>query len=183
MKKIISLLAICIFFQRAYSQKIQVGAGFGLGSMLTQGLGLGTGFGISGKYFLKPNMAIGLDYSSYGAAITDMSDTKVSISPLMITGDYYLAETQINNKPITPYLGFGLGTTSLGIKETSIFGGSISQSYFGIQPKAGVQYELNESLVLDVSVVYSKTFVSSKTMDATGFLGLKVGIAYQFDSK
>tara|TARA_B110000977_G_C10942401_1_gene441382 strand:- start:233 stop:889 length:657 start_codon:yes stop_codon:yes gene_type:complete len=181
-----------------------------------EGLGTGTAFGVSvGKYitnnFRLELEAIKRDSYEYDAQDTVMPSIKVDADieskAFFINGFYDFQPLSIGNRPITPYLGGGMGISrnKMGTKKT-FMNGLLSEhtnagktiSQFAYKVSTGILFSLTEKLFLDINYQYAqlgefksgtKTYLAGtvNNSDQKGTNGgkiksheLMVGLQYKF---
>jgi len=179
MKKlsVILFVLLCFFYINANSQ-IVGGATIGLQAPsgdFADGVKMGFGINLTGKYFLKENMAVGLNlgYNRFGAEDYgwDEYDIKATASMVPITG---LFEYYFTGKSVKPYLGADLGLYRYGWK-VKYEGESESDGevYFGLAPTAGILYEISESLTFCANIKFHNVFGEG---DTVSWFGINAGV-------
>lgn len=132
------------------SAQHKVGLGAGLGfARLTGDLGENGGFGftygLEGKYFLSPKLAVGAEYNSNILVYKEESNLidigAYGNSQYLAKGEYFLM-----NKKFRPYVGLGLGFSQIETPEITITGDDGVSSVavpaekkgnFGVVPRLG----------------------------------------------
>lgn len=169
------------------------GMGLPMGDMSNKdktNLGSGFGGGLTGRYFLNDNMAVGVNLSYFSFTVNDVpSGFTASYSNLPITAafDYYFMD-----EGFKPYVGLEAGFINASYK-TSGGGADISFSKGGllVAPVVGFAYGVNDNIELMLNAKYmygmtsgkqdvtvSGTSVSVETYDAT-FLNVNLGVSYR----
>jgi Outer membrane protein beta-barrel domain len=114
-----------------YFGEISLGVGSCIQGEQCEDIGANIGFGISGFYFVYPNIAAGLSFS-YQSFNPEMVDSSTATS-FGVEGRYFF--------PIKPKLkGFGLAGSGLVGETTSISGQSNNHEAIYIQFGGGVDY-------------------------------------------
>ncbi len=180
MKKVILAFAaiVALSFSEASAQ-IQIGGSVGINKLLGdggEGWKMGLGGGLDGKYFINPNLALGLNISYLMHTAEASSDFQLNLTPVLLTGNYFFAEGGFR-----PYAGLGLGMYMIKTK-ISFFGISAesSDSKIGFAPNAGFQYMFNDNLGLDVNLKYHYIMTEG---EATTAFGANVGLVYNIGGK
>jgi len=169
------------------------GMGLPMGDMSNKdksSLGSGFGGGLTGRYFLNDNMAVGVNLSFFSFTVNDVpSGITASYSNLPITAafDYYFMD-----EGFKPYAGLEAGFINASYK-TSGGGAEVSFSKGGllVAPVVGFAYGINDNIDLMLNAKYmfgmtsgkqdvsvSGTTVNVETYDAT-FLNINLGVAYK----
>jgi outer membrane protein W len=205
-KKIALIIALATVGTFSATAQISVGltGGMGLpmGDMADKAkmdLGSGFGGGLTGRYFLNDNMAVGLNLSYFSFAVNNIpSGATASYSNMPITAafDYYFMD-----EGIKPYAGIEAGFLYSSIKSTtSILGTAFeatgSKSGLLIAPVVGVAYGVNDALDIMINAKYMYGMTSGK-MDVTTtsggqsqtnsidwydatFVNINLGVSYKF---
>jgi outer membrane protein W len=179
MKKLSVILFVlfCFLCNNANAQ-IVGGATLGLQAPVGDfgdGTKMGFGINVTGKYFLKENMAVGLNlgYNRFGIEDYgwDEYDVKASASMVPITG---LFEYHFAGSNIKPYIGADLGLYRYGWK-VKYEGESESDGevYFGFAPVAGILYEISESLSFCANIKFHNVFSDG---DTASWFGINAGV-------
>jgi outer membrane protein W len=146
--------------------------------------GVKTGFGgtVSGEYLISPNIGLGVNvgYYIFGNVDVIMVDESVTIGsvtpyliPTFLTGKYYFLTENIK-----PYAGVDIGLYTEGVRATTAgITVSVSKSFFGLAPVAGVQLKLSDVMALDINAKYTSLFYKG---ESTGYPGFNVGLVYSF---
>lgn len=169
------------------------GMGLPMGDMSNKDKGsLGSGFGggLTGRYFLNDNMAVGVNISYFSFTVNDVpSGVTASYNNMPITAafDYYFMD-----EGFKPYAGLEAGFINASYK-TSANSTDINFSKGGllVAPVVGFAYGINENIDLMLNAKYmygmtsgkqdvtvSGTSVSVDTYDAT-FLNFNLGVSYK----
>ena len=119
------------------------------------------GGGISGEYLVTPNFGIGLSAGFYGYELESEYEeygikvkTTPSIIPVTLSGKYYF---QTEN--IKPYTGIDVGLFTIGVKVKSEGeSASVSDSFLGFAPVVGLQFQLANTVALDINAKYNLIF-------------------------
>ena len=153
-------------------------------------LGSGFGGGLTGRYFLNDNMAVGVNLSYFSFTVNDVpSGNSASYSNMPITAafDYYFMD-----EGFKPYAGLEAGTINASYKA-SANGLDISFSKGGllVAPVVGFAYGINDNIDLMLNAKYMYGMTSGKqnvtvsgltgsveTYDAT-FLNINLGVSYK----
>ena len=181
--------------------------GFGspMGDMASKdkfSLGNGFGGGLSGRYFLNDNMAVGLNIGYYSFSFHDVPPAITSNSyynlPITAAFDYYFMD-----EGFKPYAGLELGYIHTSYKLTQDVSGvsvDIKGSKGGLlfAPVVGVAYELNDNLDILLNAKYMYGLTEGKTdleMTASGqsqttsvdyynttFLNVNLGVSYRLSN-
>jgi len=139
------------------------------------------GGGICAEYLPTPHIGIGLSAGYYGYEVkyevkkVEVGKITASLTPLILTGKYYLL-----TESIQPYAGADVGFYTLGAKEKYVGESetySISETFFGFAPVVGLQFKLSNALGLDVSAKYNLIFTEG---ESAKILGINIGIIYTF---
>ncbi len=169
------------------------GMGLPMGDMSNKDKGsLGSGFGggLTGRYFLNDNMAVGVNISYFSFTVNDVpSGVTASYNNMPITAafDYYFMD-----EGFKPYAGLEAGFINASYK-TSANSTDINFSKGGllVAPVVGFAYGINDNIDLMLNAKYmygmtsgkqdvtvSGTSVSVDTYDAT-FLNFNLGVSYK----
>jgi outer membrane protein W len=153
-------------------------------------LGSGFGGGLTGRYFLNDNMAVGVNLSYFSFTVNDVpSGITASYNNMPITAafDYYFID-----EGFKPYAGLEAGFINASYK-TSANGTDINFSKGGllVAPVVGFAYGINDNIDLMLNAKYmfgmtsgkqdvtvSGTSISVDTYDAT-FLNFNLGVSYK----
>ncbi|MFZ4796023.1 MAG: OmpW family outer membrane protein [Bacteroidia bacterium] len=178
------------------------GMGLPMGDMANKDkmdLGSGFGGGLTGRYFLNDNMAVGLNLSYFSFAVNNIpSGATASYSNMPITAafDYYFMD-----EGIKPYAGLEAGFIYSSIKTSQTVSGinvevTGSKSGLLIAPVVGVAYGVNDALDIMLNAKYMYGMTSGK-MDVTAtaggqsqttsidwydatFVNINLGVSYKF---
>lgn len=106
----------------------------------------------------------------FGATISSSS----RVLPVTLGVDYAFGQGDFK-----PYIGFNLGSYSVGAKAGN---GMIenSNTYFGMYPKAGVNYAFTDNILLDVAFKYHMYFPPSNNSSMQMLFGANFGVIYKF---
>ncbi len=169
------------------------GMGLPMGDMSNKDKGsLGSGFGggLTGRYFLNDNMAVGVNISYFSFTVNDVpSGVTASYNNMPITAafDYYFMD-----EGFKPYAGLEAGFINASYK-TSANSTDINFSKGGllVAPVVGFAYGINDNIDLMLNAKYmygmtsgkqdvtvSGTSLSVDTYDAT-FLNFNLGVSYK----
>ena len=158
-----------------------VGVQFPTGSG-SEGMKTGFGFNVVGKYFLKENIAVGLNSGYLRFGIKEFSlfgaDFSGSTSFIPITG---LFEYHFGTGKIKPYLGADLGAYIVITKAEGTYQGehqsdSNSEAHFGFAPVAGLSAEINDNTSFWANLKYNDVTASGGS--ATWF-GINAGLIFK----
>lgn len=129
--------------ESAFSQiELRLGAAAGIpvgdfGQSVTAGIGIP----LSGYYFFKDKIGLGL-HTGYYNFITKTEGTSISIIPIALSAEYNFAKDGL-----IPYLGLDVGfyryASSVTYQATTF---SSSRIYFGIGPHAGFKYMFSDNI-------------------------------------
>ncbi len=206
LKKIALIIALATVVTFSAMAQVSVGltGGMGLpmGDMANKdkmNLGSGFGGGLTGRYFLNDNMAVGLNLSYFSFAVNDVpSGVTASYSNMPITAafDYYFMD-----EGIKPYAGLEAGFLYSSIKSSQTVSGKTvdvtgSKSGLLIAPVVGVAYGVNDALDIMLNAKYMYGMTSGKAdITATGgaqtqttsidwydatFVNINLGVSYKF---
>ena len=134
------------------------------------------GGGISGEYLPIPRIGIGISAGYYAYQLEQkvygiIVKTTASIIPVTFSGKFYFLTENIQ-----PYAGVDVGLFTLGAKVKSQGeSASASESYVGLAPVIGLQFNISNMLALNVHAKYNLIFSEGKS---TGFIGCNVGIIF-----
>jgi opacity protein-like surface antigen len=182
MKKVsfLVLALLCIGTTGMFAQ-FKVGGTIGvqipIGSM-ADGMKTGFGFNVAGKYMLSDNFDLGLNigWARFGVEDVGVEDVTASGQFIPVTA---LAEYHFNSSgKVKPYIGADMGLYVFKVKAKS--GGytaSTSDSYFGLAPVVGIEYEMKENLALAANLKYNYVIIEG---DDGQYLGINVGVIYKF---
>lgn len=177
MKKILfTTLTMILLSTAAYSQ-FGIKAGFALGEPLDDN---------------TSNMHLGFDLGvTYD--ITENIRGEVLLESIMRTESFILGDLKSNIMPITagvqylfltdniqPYIGLNLGLYSLSGK----FGNTkVSDTYFGLFPKAGLSVGITENILVDATLKYHAVFNKNDHIDNKNstIFGANIGLIYKFN--
>ncbi len=183
--KRIAVLAALTFLTVAASAQIKIGANAGL--MMPMGdfadvASTGFGGSIVGKYMINDQMAAGLNIGYYKMG-EELDGYENALTPITANFTYYFG-----SEGFKAYAGADLGMYMYSYKysmtDTYSYGGystsySVdldgSESYFGLAPVIGCEYDFSDALALDVNVKYNYIMAEE---DAITALGINVGIVY-----
>ncbi|MBI3500597.1 MAG: hypothetical protein HY063_02295 [Bacteroidetes bacterium] len=192
MKKIFCCLVVSCFVGRSMAQ---FQAGIILGPQIPVGgfsnaFHVGVGFGITGKYFLKDNMAAGINlhYNSFGGdsyrGYYYYSDYHSHLGMTAFTG---LFEYYFSNDKLKPYAGSDLGLYFWRYKYDYYWtnnGGNIVPvsgishgTELGIAPMAGASYEVSDKFILNGNLKFNLMLTESNL----NYIGFNFGAFYKFD--
>ena len=93
--------------------------------------------------------------------------------PITALVEYYLQEA-----PLRPYLGTDIGLYNYSLKWK--IGSSEmkdSELYFGIAPKAGIAYQINDNLAVTGELKWNYVMADNADVD---WLGVNIGVAFGF---
>lgn len=178
LKKII-LIPLILLSINAFSQ-VGIKGGFAFGVWTNQNVNsrFYPGFDLGVTYGFTENLRgeilyEGLFHGSNNGAFKSTS----WLMPVTVGVDY-----SFTNNSIRPFVGLNIGYYNAG--GSTHFAGSTttaSNSYFGMFPKAGLNYEITDNLLLDVTLKYHMFFVNNAVAsNRTRMLfGMNVGIIYQ----
>lgn len=177
MKKIIlSTIFLVSLFVLGNNAQAQIALGANVGVAVPLGTfgdacTLGFGGGVSGHYFVSPNLSIGanISYTSFG--YKDVGGVKFdgsfNILGFAPTINYYFTE-----EGFRPYVGTDLGYYNL---SQSFGSGSISKGYIGLAPTVGFLYGFSDNLSLNVNLKYGIVLSDPNSLS---YLPVNVGILY-----
>jgi outer membrane protein W len=176
MKTLVKITAICALVLLTLSANAQIKVGAGAGIQLPMGtfgdmFNMGFGGAATGKYMLKENIAVGatIGYGMFSAKDNfGGSDMKFTIMPIAASLSYYFA-----TEGFKPYVGADLGFYMWSIKYSGTKVGDGSD--LGFAPTVGFEYDLSESMALDVNAKYNYIMTEG---DATTSLGVNVGLLF-----
>ncbi len=176
--KRIAVLAALTFLSVAASAQIKIG--FNGGAMMPMGdfadvASTGFGGSIVGKYMINDQMAAGLNIGYYKMG-EEIEGYENALTPITGNFTYYFG-----TEGFKPYAGADLGVYMMSFKYSFDYGYGISgdidesESYFGLAPVVGCEYEFSDALALDVNLKYNYIMAEE---DAISALGINVGIVY-----
>ncbi len=166
-------LALICFFTFNANAQILGGATLGLQAPIgdfADGIKMGVGINLMGKYMFKDNMAVGLNLGYNRFGIED-SDGDASVSMIPITG---LFEYHFEGSTIKPYVGADLGLYSYGWKFK--YDGQTekdSEIHFGLAPVAGILYDINDNVTFCANIKIHNVFDDG---DTASWIGINAGV-------
>lgn len=176
MKKLAIVLTLMLSISMASYSQFGVKGGFALGvptnannSKAYPGFDIGATYNFT-DHFRGEVLFEGM-FSSTNSAFFTVSN---SLLPVTIGADYSFLEGKAH-----PYVGLNLGLYTNSVK----FGNTrTSESYFGLYPKIGINYEITDNLLLDLTAKYHMYFVGGNNNNTSTpqLFGLNVGINYLF---
>ncbi len=170
MKSILLISAMSLIFSISQAQVelgVTVGAQIPTGDL---GNGTKTGYGLNvvGKYFVKEDIAFGLNLG-YSRFKTDAEGVSFSIVPITGLFEYYFSSQKVR-----PYVGADIGAYSFGAKvEYMGISESESKIYFGFAPTGGLLCRINGQLSFCANLKYH--YVTSEGSAST-WLGVNAGV-------
>lgn len=180
MKKLVKLAAIAALtlFSVAATAQIKIGANAAVGMPMgdnMEGFNTGFGGGLSGKYMLNDNMAVGAGFN-YIKMGSDVDGVDFTVMPITANYTYYFG-----TEGFKPYAGIdaGIYMTTFNMKmDLGMLGTTeveVSDSNTGFAPVVGFEYAFSDALALDVNAKYNYIMTEG---DASTILGINVGIVY-----
>lgn len=154
------------------------------------------GFGVDGRWFVRPDMPVALGISAGwqvfdmetdetvvfdNGALTGKQDRSINSFPLMLTGHYYFG----NKDRIWLFAGGGIGTYAIVERfDVGVFKFEKTNWHFGLYPEIGAQIHLTEmNIDLFVSGRYNYAFEAGESFagdaKAYDYWGIGVGVAYR----
>jgi opacity protein-like surface antigen len=196
MRPIIILIAFFLLLNtyRAYSQSTftaQYAINFPLGNTADYiGETSFRGFSIDYRYFIQPNIAVGIgtgwytfyekqNYGTYSnndgsLSISGVQYRYINSAPILFVGDYYFSP----DEKMSPFVGLGIGVTYNEVNtEMGQFYVDIDTWQFSLAPEAGVKIGTDAEVSGFVSVRYNNNFETSE-LDAMSYLTLNVGLMF-----
>ena len=169
MKKLItSILAIALMYSA--SAQISVGINGGMVSPTAEGSESHIGFNIFAKYNLSEKMRLGVNFGNYSKSYDLMGiDVKSIISPITATFEY-----SFSTNSFSPYAGIDAGIYQMG---ASLGGVTVKESYLGLAPVVGADYNLSDKLAINANFKYH--YIMSEG-EATSAIGINAGVCYKF---
>lgn len=182
MRKNIFLTALVsiILSSTAFSQ-IGVKAGFALGDRVNTGQGLYYGFDLGLTYDITESLRgevlfEGL-FKQEDLFIFGNINYRINyrILPVTVGVDYRFLKGKIQ-----PFAGINLGIVSL---ASNTNGGSYhGNSYFGLYPKAGLDIEITNNILIDLTLKYLVAFNNNLNNNTnTQVFGANIGLIYVFN--
>lgn len=205
MKKLVKLAAVAALCLASVAASAQIKVGANAGAFIPMGTfgdmaGTGFGGGLSGKYMLNDNMAVGLNagYYTFGEKDLIIAKYKMSIIPVAANFTYYFGEGSFK-----PYAGLDLGMymvktdvtietsglsdlfsdlsdlsdTDTSSSDASSSDTNDSQTKIGFAPVVGCEYNFTDALGLDVNAKYHYIMTEG---DASTGLAINLGLVYSF---
>jgi opacity protein-like surface antigen len=146
------------------------------------------GFAVTGDYFLDDEWSLGFStgvqtfyeelgtqsYSLETLTVTGEEFRYINMIPAIMMGKYHFDRYGV----VTPHIGFGAGFHW--VDERREFAGfqfEESSFRFGIQPEAGVGFEISPSTDLLFVSTYHQSF-ESKNLQAHSFLAFQLGLRW-----
>ena len=175
MKKIrlFAMIVLSMMATAGYAQiqlGLQAGPQFPLGDF-SSGYNTGMGLNASARYMVTDDVAAGLNIG-YNHFKTDYDDFSCSLMPITLFADYTLSTNVIR-----PYLGFDLGLYNFSWKWK--FGSTVSRDselHFGIAPKAGIGYALNDNM--ELTGEFKWNYVMGDNGNDIDWFGFNVGLLF-----
>lgn len=165
----------------AYSQ-LGIKGGFALGDRINPSQGLHLGFNLGVTYDITESIRGEVLFEGLFRKETHSffgnSNYKINyhVLPITVGADYRFLKGKIQ-----PYAGLNLGVISFAANSngSSYYG----RSYFGFYPKAGVDFEITDNLLIDLTVKYYVAFDSKGLNNHTNtqILGGNIGLIYVFN--
>jgi hypothetical protein len=171
------------------------------GALSNFGYGLGIGGGLSVKFFLKENIATGINYNAFHFQMNNKPSnggvlTTETLMPITVFGEYYFSAEKIK-----PYAGIELGAlmaqTKVNLYDKTVFANeadftkktTANNTYFCLAPVVGCTYSFSERLDLNANIKYlygmskqDNPVVGQHKYDYTAF-GFNIGISYRIMNK
>lgn len=154
------------------------------------------GGGIGAKYYIQPQMAVGVRVRTFIQNVRQEGNgldghlTAVTI-PIMGTFVY-----QFTNRDLHPYVGLEAGmirtalTADLSYNGKKIYDDVSTNNTFGLAPKVGVGYDLTQGLTMTAEAMYNVGLGKNQAGDtqydidqASRFLTAHVGISFTFGNR
>ncbi len=180
MKKLFTIccLATLLFSGNAYSQ-ISIGAGVGILNQIIEDVETDAHFGgeIYAKFEVSDAFRVGASLGFYNKT-TDVFGFKVSTKfiPVSVSGEYLFLDGNLR-----PYVGVHLGTMLVASRVDSE---EDSEGYFNVSPVAGIEFNINDNLGLNLNVKYGVTFLENGFGENDTFTTLSpnVGFFYRLEA-
>jgi len=196
-KKTLLTVLISILLSSAAFSQFGFKGGFAFGKPVNDGGGGDThlGFDVGVTYditesirgevlfeglFNKTDLGPYLYLGPYGEITTTTQHKTTRIFPITVGADYRFLTGMVQ-----PYAGLNLGIVSIGSKSGNNTAG---ESHFGLYPKAGVNIEVADNLLIDVAIKYYVVFdkpndndiPSNSTVEYsnTQIFGANIGLIY-----
>jgi opacity protein-like surface antigen len=188
------LAALAVAVPAAAQLSIDATAGYGIPAhSRSQGI-WGGGLGV--KHYLSPKLAVGARLRTYSEVLRESADpgrsaVTATTIPIMASVQYHP-----NDWDLHPYVGLELGiirtvvNASIFYNENKIYDETVGDSSFGFAPKAGIGYDLSQSLAITGEVLYNigfpKTLAGNTQLDLSNsskFLTVHLGISYTFGNR
>jgi|SRR5690554_1620227 len=178
--KLILTTLISIFIATTAFSQFGIKGGFALGEPVndnnTKNMHLGFDLGVT--YDITESIRVELLLESmYRKENFGFFGNYVSrIMPITVGADYKFLTGRIQ-----PFAGFNLGLMNLSSK----LGGNSNNgnTYFGLHPKAGIDIEITENILIDVTLKYHVAFNGSNLNNnkSTQIFGANIGLIYVFN--
>jgi len=188
MKKIFIVL---IFLSIIKINEAQIQVGVVLGPQFpvggfTDAFNSGIGFGSTGKYFMKENMAVGtnLHYNYFtGDRYYNEGRNRAAITAFTGMFQYYFSTDKIK-----PYAGGDFGLYFWNWRWYTYYwinpAGNPAYGYYhdngtalGFAPSGGITYDITDKFVLDGNLKFNLILTESDL----NYLGMNLGLFYKFD--
>lgn len=147
----------------------------------------GFGFNADAKYAVNENILVGasIGYNQFGASLAGFNLNNVfnnidfTIVPILASVDYLLA-----TEDFKPYIGVDAGVYNASL-DLGIF--DVSQASFGLAPKLGFMYAINDQLDFNADIKYHLIYADFSVLgvdvvDNITYLPINLGIRVKFNN-
>jgi len=181
MKLILTTLISIFMVTTAFSQ-IGVKGGFSLGDRINTNQGLYYGFDIGVTYDITESIRTEILFEGLFKKenIFTFGNTNYNVHyrilPITVGADYRFLEGKLK-----PFVGINMGIVSLAAKANQ--GDYQGDSYFGLYPKAGIDYAITDNILLDLTLKYLVAFSGNNQNNNsnTQVFGANISLKYVFN--
>lgn len=189
MKKLITItaaLALFLGFSHNANAQLKLGASGSIAIPMgdfADFAGTGVGGQISADYFLTDNISGGIEVGyltfsgeefDFGGVTLELPSANLTV--IQLTGQYHLMPGEM----LDFYGGLGLGITIAG----SDADGAESETEFGVSPRLGAIYNINDMIGIDLNIGYNILFDEDEDAGQTfntSYLGINIGVVYSLN--
>lgn len=148
------------------------------------------GMSIEGRYFIQSDLSLGF-YAAWNVFNQSLTDHEqdfengvlygnqyryINAYPILMVGHYHF----LPNSAVRPYLGAGIGTYSMNRRtEMGLYYSETKSWHFGVQPEAGLWFDVAPYVNLMVAAKYNYAVKTNKS-DAYSFLNINIGMTFVY---
>ncbi len=173
MRKIITTVALTISLMFGVkAQQGEILGGVNLGYMLPLGtfgdaVDGGIGYGLSGKYLLTDNVAVGINANYFALSLKAASSYFVTSTQFHLAGDYFFGTEELR-----PYAGVDFGLTQY---KFDGFGFEVKENYLSYGVGGGLMYFFNDNFGANGQV----RFNGINAKESSNYISIGLGITYK----